>query len=149
SKLAVAATHIIRDVLHTSLLNFAQSLAEISGFFSILQNELSILARNSDASITKLHYYKCRNKVPAIVAACQFYMKSIPDCQTELLCIPNDCDKNYVQQWLIEKKAKIGNVHLSEALTHSNPYDDDYYDNDDNDDNDDHYDDNDSFGSDN
>ncbi|CAG8524697.1 4768_t:CDS:1 [Funneliformis caledonium] len=113
SKLAVAATHIIRDVLHTSLLNFDQSLAEISGFFSILQNELSILARNSDASITRLHYYKCRNKVPAIVAACQFYMKSIPDCQTELLCIPNDCDKNYVQQWLIEKKAKIGNVILS------------------------------------
>ncbi|CAG8693055.1 14804_t:CDS:1, partial [Funneliformis mosseae] len=33
SKLAVAATHIIRDVLHTSLLNFDQSLAEISGFF--------------------------------------------------------------------------------------------------------------------
>ncbi|CAI2168944.1 16092_t:CDS:1 [Funneliformis geosporum] len=113
SKLAVAATFIIRDVLQTSLLNFAQALADISGFFNILQNELSILARNSDDGVTKLHYYKCRNKVPAIVAACHFYMKSIPDCQTDLMTIPNDIDKNYVQQWLLEKKARIGNINLS------------------------------------
>ncbi|CAG8525551.1 8882_t:CDS:1 [Funneliformis caledonium] len=112
SKLAVAATHIIQDVLGTSLQKFIQALADISGFFNVLQNELSILARNSDNRITKLHYYKCRNKVPTIIAACQFYMKSIPDCQTELLCIPNGCD-NYVQQWLVEKKEKNGNLHQS------------------------------------
>ncbi|CAG8652853.1 1517_t:CDS:1 [Ambispora gerdemannii] len=113
SRLAVSATRAVEDALNKSLEKFIEALAEISGFFMLLESELNRIAQFHDQGFKRHHYLKCRKKSPEIIAACNDFIKCLPDCKTDLQVIPIDCDKNYVQEWLIAKKTQIGNQTIS------------------------------------
>ncbi|CAG8503958.1 2726_t:CDS:2 [Gigaspora margarita] len=112
-KLAVATAKVIKDTLSTSLEKFIDALVYIAGFFAILESKLTLLANSLDDKPKKSHYFKCKDKASYIISSCHHYIAAIPNCVTDLRAIPDEYDKNYVQQWLSEKNIDIKNQKIS------------------------------------
>ncbi|GET04021.1 hypothetical protein GLOIN_2v1782310 [Rhizophagus clarus] len=76
-----------------------------SRVIDVLTNELNMLVEDHHQEVP--HYIKIQSKAKIIIDACQLYMSRIPDCETNLRAIPDNYDKNYVQEWLSNEQVKV------------------------------------------
>ena len=94
--LTVAAAEAIKGPLIMSITNLVSAFNYISGLFIALADELTKL--EDDESIA-MHYKIVENKRAVIVEACDTFFSKVPDAETNLQAIPDDYDKNYVEEW--------------------------------------------------
>ncbi|RHZ81630.1 hypothetical protein Glove_117g118 [Diversispora epigaea] len=113
--LAVAAIDAIKNSLSISIANFVKSISKIAGFFKVLTSELTMLAEDHQDAPKKMHYQRIRKKALPIVNYCRRYLSEIPESEAELLAIPENFDKNYVQEWLSKREAEIDNEMITFA----------------------------------
>ncbi|CAG8489131.1 12494_t:CDS:2 [Acaulospora colombiana] len=111
--LTVAAIEAIRDPLSYSIENFVKSITKIAGFFQLLTDELTMLAQDHQEKPKKMHYERVKRKASPIIEACRLYSLRAPDSETNLQAIPENFDKNYVQEWLSKRETNIDNETLS------------------------------------
>ena len=99
--LTVAAAEAIKGPLIMSITTLISSFNNIAKFFIILTDELNNI--DNDDELKKAHYNIMKNKCLKIIDACNYYFSQIPAAMANLQAIPDDYDKNYVEEWLLEK----------------------------------------------
>lgn len=99
--LTVAAAEAIKGPLIMSITNLVSAFNYISGLFIALADELTKLGDDKlgDDELIAMHYKIVENKRAVIVEACDTYFSKVPDAETNLQAIPDDYDKNYVEEW--------------------------------------------------
>ncbi|CAG8634005.1 2512_t:CDS:1 [Paraglomus occultum] len=111
--IAAAASSVIKGPLLEAINSFIDRITKIAEFFQVLTNELVMLANNQQENPRKMHYIRVRAKAEIIIDACRLYMSRIPDSETNLRAIPDNYDKNYVQQWLSTEHVEVNGTPTS------------------------------------
>merc|ERR1712226_1032092 len=112
-----AATNVVSEVMVPTLESFIDGLTSVAGFFEILEDELNSVQGKTKSAIEskierkkKLHYRMVNKKAEVIKKHCKMFMMILPEMRTNFNTIPiYPSDKNYVDTWLAERKAKIKN----------------------------------------
>ncbi|RHZ49426.1 hypothetical protein Glove_521g22 [Diversispora epigaea] len=107
--LAVAGIDAIKNSLSVSLDGFVKSISDIAGFFKNLNNDLIMIAEDHRDEPKRIHYMRIKKKALHIIEDCRLYLSKIPNSEADLLAIPENFDKNYVQEWLSKREAEIDN----------------------------------------
>ncbi|CAG8622910.1 12173_t:CDS:1 [Dentiscutata erythropus] len=112
SFIAAAAASCINDYLISSIQEYIVAMTEISGFFKVMEGDLSTLVEHHEHDKIKKHYIKVKAISKRIIESCDSYTRSIPECEASLKAINNDYDSNYVQKWFRMTKNKKGQTLL-------------------------------------
>jgi len=83
---------------------FVNALEKLTGFFSVLSNELGMLTGTIEGldkvEIKNRHYKKCRSKAMGIIGYCKDYISESIVCVVDIRVIENDLVKNHAKKWL-------------------------------------------------
>jgi len=109
--LTVAAAEAIKGPLITSITTLISTFNNIAGFFNVLIIELTTICEslnrihddNEKELLYDVHYKTMKNKCMKIKEACSYYFSKTPDSMANLMAIPDDYDKNYVEEWLLKR----------------------------------------------
>ncbi|CAG8450285.1 7316_t:CDS:2 [Dentiscutata erythropus] len=77
--------------------SFVTALEKVAEFFSILNDQLICFAKNPGEM--NIHYNKCKSKAQSIITCCMSFITVISISESNLLSIPDDFDKDFVEQW--------------------------------------------------
>lgn len=105
------AVCVIKNVMRPALKSFLDGLSAVAGFFSAVENELTIFQSKAEKSMDnpkELHYKMMKKRAKAMMDNCTSFYAVIPDVRTDFEAIQfSKTDSNYVDQWLEEKRNAI------------------------------------------
>ena len=106
-----AAVITVSTTLIPALKGFTRGISKVTGFFSVMEQELKKFegkAEKSKSDSKKLYYRVMNKQASDMKSLCQGFYAVIPEVRTDLKAIPTEgTDQNYIDRWLEKQKKTI------------------------------------------
>jgi len=111
AEMVVAATRVVKNVLIPAIMDFAEVMSLIAGFFNVVTYEVQDFndcASDAMEEKKKHHFLLLNRKAVTIQNKCSRFIAMAPDFESDLECIPQGHLMNYAQEWLESQKSTSG-----------------------------------------
>jgi len=111
AEMVVAATRVVKNVLIPAIMDFAEVMSLIAGFFNVVTYEVQDFndcASDAMEEKKKRHFLLLNRKAVTIQNKCSRFIAMAPDFESDLECIPQGQLMNYAQEWLESQKSTSG-----------------------------------------